>query len=151
MWYMQIIASPWLMLECMVHRVTEAYLHYLHWGRLYKEKLSIPPPETIPGAPELGSVPHVIVGDEAFPLKCNLMRPYPGQELDDIKRIFNYRLSRARRVVEFENAFGILTAKWGIYLKRIQLHPQNVDEVVKLHVFCIPLSNTPPRMHPATT
>ncbi len=92
-------------------------------------KLSIPPPKPLPGAPELGSVPHVIVGDEAFPLKPYLMRPFPGQELDDNKRIFNYRLSRARRVVE--NAFGILAAKWRIYQRRIQLCPLTVDKVVK--------------------
>lgn len=49
--------------------------------------------------------PYVFVGDEAFPLKPYLLRPYPGRAVDSQqKRIYNYRLSRARRVVE--NAFG---------------------------------------------
>lgn len=45
-------------------------------------------------------VPIVIVGDEAFPLKSYLMKPYPSRNLDQNKRTFNYRLSRARRIVE---------------------------------------------------
>lgn len=35
--------------------------------------------------------PYVIVGDEGFGLKPYLMRPYPVTELDEDKRIFNYR------------------------------------------------------------
>lgn len=53
-------------------------------------------------------VPFVIIGDEAFPLKTYLLRPYPGKNLDcNEKRIYNYRICRARIVVE--NAFGILS------------------------------------------
>ena len=35
--------------------------------------LDLPPAKFLPKAPELGSMPRVIVGDEAFPLKTNLL------------------------------------------------------------------------------
>ena len=65
----------------------------------------MPDATTLPGDTSGVAVPYVFVADEAFPLKPYLMRPFPGRQLDDdSKRIYNYRLSRARRVVE--NAFG---------------------------------------------
>jgi hypothetical protein len=74
-------------------------------------------------------MPHVIIGDEAFPLKTYLMRPYPGsQEADLIKSNFNKRLSRARKVVE--NAFAILAQKFPLYNRRIQLKPENAEKVI---------------------
>uniref|UniRef100_A0A673LCF8 DDE Tnp4 domain-containing protein n=1 Tax=Sinocyclocheilus rhinocerous TaxID=307959 RepID=A0A673LCF8_9TELE len=90
--------------------------------------LHVPPSTSLPGAAHLGNVPFVMVGDAAFPLKPFLMRPYPGANLTFKKRIFNYRLSRARMVVE--NAFGILSAKRRIFLNRINMQPKNVDTLV---------------------
>ncbi|KAK3732051.1 hypothetical protein RRG08_026438 [Elysia crispata] len=69
--------------------------------------------------------PHVIVRDEAFPLMTNLIRPYPGSDLNDAKRIYNYRLSRARRISE--NAFGILANRWRMYHRKLSQPPENVD------------------------
>ena len=54
-------------------------------------------------------IPFMIVGDEAFPLKTYLMRPFAARTLNDDRRIYNYRHSRARRSVEC--AFGILAKK----------------------------------------
>ncbi|XP_071940897.1 uncharacterized protein [Antedon mediterranea] len=91
--------------------------------------LEVPEDVNLPGSPELGPMPHVILGDEAFPLKTNIMRPYPGKELTDEKRIFNYRLSRGRRISE--NVFGQLAAKYRIYFRVINMHPKNVDKIIK--------------------
>lgn len=78
-------------------------------GKGIKEgKLNIPQErEMIDGR---GDLPFVIVGDAAFPLLKNLLRPYPTkQEVGVDEQIFNYRLSRARLAVE--NAFGILASR----------------------------------------
>lgn len=56
-----------------------------------QDKLRIPRSVKLPSTSI--EVPYVIVGDEAFPLKTYLMRPYPRQDLDVSKRIFNYRLA----------------------------------------------------------
>ena len=57
------------------------------------------------------------------------MRPFARKALTNERCIFNYRLSRARRVVE--NAFGILANCWRLYYYCIYLNPDNVTTVVK--------------------
>lgn len=66
----------------------------------------------------------VIIGDDAFPLRTNLLKPYSKTGLNNYEMIFNYRLSRARRVVE--NAFGILVWRFRIFSKPIDLQPKTI-------------------------
>ncbi|KAK4872529.1 hypothetical protein RN001_014558 [Aquatica leii] len=88
-------------------------------------------------------LPYVFVGDEAFQLTTFMLRPYPGRgvnaHLDRSKQIFNYRLSRARRIIE--NAFGILVAKWRIFRRPINCEIDTVINIIKatvcLHNFIV--------------
>lgn len=94
----------------------------------YLANLSLPRDKTLPGSNI--TLPHVIVGDEAFPLRKHIMRPYPGTQTrhDETKAIFNYRLSRARRLSE--NVFGILSQKFRIYQRRLQMSPEHIDNII---------------------
>ena len=58
--------------------------------------MDIPEPESKHGI----ILPYVLVSDEIFSLKPWLMKPYPGKGLPESKDIFNYRLSRCRRIIE---------------------------------------------------
>ena len=113
-----------------VFRNTELY------NRLVSDELNLPDPMELPESQnpdwnftsESMSTPFVIVGDEAFPLNKHLMKPYAKIELDDSKRIFNYRLSRFRRFSE--NAFGIIAARFRIVNSPINLAPEKVTKLV---------------------
>ena len=75
-------------------------------------------------------IPFHLVGDDAFALKTWLMKPYAHRGQVDHEKIFCYRLSRARRVVE--NAFGLLVAVFRIFTTTIMLRPS----VVKTLTLC---------------
>lgn len=76
------------------------------------------------------STPFVFIGDEAFPLRNYLMRPFPRkQSQENEKAYYNYRLSRARMTIEC--AFGIMSSKFRILLKSIETIEKNADHIVK--------------------
>jgi hypothetical protein len=70
----------------------------------------------------------MFVGDDAYPLRLDLMKPYPFRNMEHQQRVFNYRLSRARRVVE--NGFGIWANRWRVFLTNIMLNPDKVQKMV---------------------
>ena len=50
---------------------------FFQFGMKYMEgRMDTPPNKQLPNYPNEGPMPHVIVADEAFPLKHNIMRPY---------------------------------------------------------------------------
>ena len=90
-----------------------------------KGTLNLPDKKQLPGRDS--KLPYVITGDDAFPLKSYLMKPYPQRNLTVDKRVFNYRLSRKRRISE--NAFGILANRWRIFRRPIALNPKTVRNI----------------------
>lgn len=96
--------------------------------------LNLPQPSHLPSFNV--NMPYVIIGDDAFSLHTNLMKPYPERGLTKEKRICNYRFSRARRTSE--NAFGILANRFRILLHPIAL---NVEKVELIVYACVLLHN----------
>lgn len=90
-------------------------------------KLPILTPKPLTGFQN--ATPFVFVADEGFSISTNVMRPYSGKHLSVQQRIYNYRLSRARRYVEC--AFGILANKWRILHRAINVQYEFATDIVK--------------------
>lgn len=57
------------------------------------------------------------------------MKPFRQVQLNsNVRKIFNYRLSRARRIIE--NVFGVLVARFRIFHTAINLTPKHIDSIV---------------------
>lgn len=76
--------------------------------KLYDYQLNILLSKMLPNDDGVTEQPFVIVGDDAFALHDNLLRPYPRKNLDFRKRVFNLRLTQVTRYVEC--TFGILAS-----------------------------------------
>ncbi|XP_047521177.1 protein ALP1-like isoform X2 [Pieris napi] len=102
---------------------------------LSEGRLQIPPPSLLHPNQSVRT-PYVLVGDEAFQLTHNILRPYSGNQLTIQQRVFNYRLIRARRYVEC--AFGILANKWRIFHRPLNVSKKLGKNIVKA---CVVLHN----------
>jgi len=87
----------------------------------------VPPDKELPGITI--KLPYVLIGDEAYPLKTFLMRPFPSRNLNAIRENYNKRLSAARKCIEC--AFGILRAKWRILGKDIEVSSEKAVHIIK--------------------
>ena len=68
---------------------------------------------------------------DAFPLGPHMVKPFCQRKQTKEERIFNYRLSRARRCSE--NAFGILAMCFRLFTTEIDAHPDKVAAACCLH------------------
>ncbi|XP_040203872.1 putative nuclease HARBI1 [Rana temporaria] len=93
------------------------------YKRLQNGSLNLPPAEE-----NVEGLNFVFVADEAFALGENILKPFPMRNLTPEQRIYNYRLSRARRVVE--NAFGIFSSRFRLFLTPINLAVYKLNHVV---------------------
>ncbi|XP_033098280.1 protein ALP1-like [Anneissia japonica] len=100
--------------------------------RMEAGSLNVPPPADVCGV----KLPHVILGDAIFPLRSWLMKPFSENNQTFEKRVYDYRLSRARRCIE--NAFGVMAARWRILCTTIKAGLDTVDAIVKA---CVVLHN----------
>ena len=94
---------------------------------------NLPRDKPVPG--DGVTVSYFIVGDNAFSISMNLMNPFSQRKMNHNERLFNYRLSRARRVVE--NAFGILAHKFRILLRTLIKKPETCRKIIT----CVILHN----------
>lgn len=95
--------------------------------RLYAEQLDLPDDAMIGNE----KLPFFVIGDDAFAMGRRLIKPFvplKGARLTEDQRIFNYRLSRARRVVE--NAFGIMASKWRVLSRTMTCNPERAKKIV---------------------
>jgi hypothetical protein len=95
--------------------------------------IHFPEAEPLPADPS-SKVPYYILADDAFALKPWLMKPHSGRQLERAQRIFNYRLSRARRVVEN----GIMASRFRCMLTTMHQYPETVS---KITLACFTLHN----------
>lgn len=101
--------------------------------------LNIPAPKPLTNRRK--NIPYCIIGDDAFALSPTLMKPYPRSTNLSVKQqVFNYRLCRARRVVE--NAFGILCSRFRIFTRPLNTNLKTTESIITcccaLHNFLRP-------------
>lgn len=95
---------------------------------LKSEKLNIPLPDKLKGQEE--KTPYFLIGDGIFPLDTNIMKAFDkSRALTVAQEVFNYRLSRARLIVEM--TFGRLVSRFRIFHRPIEVSLNSCDLIIK--------------------
>lgn len=94
--------------------------------QLERNNLGLPAPKYLRGSNIVA--PHVIVGDGAFGISNYVMKPYLRNDMTYKQKIFNYRLSRARRYIEC--TFGILSNKFRVFHTPMNASFSNAKNIV---------------------
>lgn len=113
------------------------------YQKLENGDIQLPPAEPLPNSNIMA--PYVFLGDEAFPLKTFIMRPYPRRQATDVTKIrFNKRLSATR--VSVECTFGMMASKFRMLYKTIETSVENAIKIVMsiclLHNILIDIDKT---------
>ena len=100
------------------------FKHSVFGLKFMAEDLQIPGRKMLPGFPQAGLLPHCIVGDEAFPLRPDLMKPFPrGQRCnklpeDQLVRWFKFTLKPPYSIAHDKLRLAIWdTSIWTFLLK----------------------------------
>lgn len=97
---------------------------------IQRDKFDIPPPSLLTYNENGSSFPYYFIANEAFPLLRLLMRHYPQRILDNVKWMYNYRLSRGWKTIEC--TFAMACEKFSVLKCPIRIRdPQNVNFVIK--------------------
>lgn len=99
----------------------------LFYKALKQKKIQIPSESKLPDSDFI--LPFFFLGDGAYPLMQNLMKPYPRNQRTLKQRLFNKKLSSTRVCVE--NAFGYTCRKWQILKTTINKSLSIVKDIIK--------------------
>lgn len=91
----------------------------------------------LPSVPD-GQLQDHLIGDGAYPLGERMLVPFQSVGCKS-KDVYNYRISRARRIVE--STFRLISARFKIFYTKMHLLPKNAEIIISagisLHNFLL--------------
>ena len=75
---------------------------------MHDETIKLPPPEPLPNDTE--DAPFFFIGDDAFPLRQHMLKPFSARYLESEQLVFNYRNSSIS-IGEINKAFKNIVQK----------------------------------------